>query len=720
MVVFHMEGLILVVESIMRLKRDRTGTRFGKGSGKSREFSDLRRSGTLAPQRIPGDPPMVGIRVLGPFEAKQEDGAMIAIAGRKDRALLAFLALGAETDHSRERLAGLFWGGSDESRARDSLKHALARLRGGLGLAFDDALRACRATVRLDAGVVRLDAGEFEDLAADGTATGLERALALYRGDFLEGAAPVDAGVEDWVLTERRRFRRLAEDCAGRLVAVHWQSGDLDAGELAARTHLRLDPLNEPACRMLMLAKASAGDAARALRIYADLRARLREELGVAPDSETAALHDRIRSGRNAGSLRLRYGGPADRVEERAGGPSSLPSIAILAFERIGSDGPGADYFADGIIEEITAALSRVRGLVVIARNSSFRFRGGSGDGAEIGRALGARYLLRGSVRRDDGQVRISAALIEAEAGTVIWSESFQGAAKGVFELQDQIASRVVGALLPKVERAEIARAFRKPTESLDAYDFFLRGLASMHRWTAEASAEAIGLFMKAADLDPEFATAYGMAVRCYSQRKACGWVRERNAETAEAARLARLAVEAGPDDALALATAGIGFGFVIGDPARGARLIRRALEINPNLSLAWLFGGWVEVWLGRHESAIAYVERAVRLSPQDPQFAMMQAATACAHFFAGRDREAVDLAERAVVLQPNYWIAWCVLAASRASAGDPEGARSALARVMEIDRGLRLSNLPAAFPISEPTDIRKWTAALRLAGLPD
>ena len=663
---------------------------------------------------------MVGIRVLGPFEARQEDGAVVAISGRKDRALLAFLALAPETDHSRERLAGLFWGGSEESRARDSLKHALARLRGGLGQGFADALRPGRATVRLAAGAVHLDAREFEDLVGDGTAAGLEHALGMYRGDFLEGAAPADAEVEDWILAERRRFRRLAEDCAARLVALHRRSGDLAAGELAARTHLRLDPLNEPASRMLMLAKAASGDAAQALRIYGDLRARLREELGVVPDSETAALHDRIRSGRNAGPLRVGDGGAEGRVQERTGGRSAHPSIAILAFERIGGDGTGADYFADGVIEEITAALSRVRGLVVIARNSSFRFRGGRGDGAEIGRVLGARYLLRGSVRRDDGQVRITAALVEAEAGTVIWSESFQGAATGVFELQDQIASRVVGALLPKVEQAEIARAFRKPTESLDAYDFFLRGLAAMHRWTAEASAEAIGLFLKAADLDPEFATAYGMAVRCYSQRKACGWVRDRNAETAEAERLARLAVDAGPDDALALATAGIGFGFVIGDPARGARLIRRALEINPNLSLAWLFSGWVEVWLGRHESAIAHVERAVRLSPQDPQFAMMQAATACAHFFAGRDREAVDLAERAVVLQPNYWIAWCVLAASRASAGDIAGAGRALSRVLEIDRGLRLSNLPAAFPISEPADVRKWTDSLRRAGLPD
>lgn len=657
------------------------------------------------------------ILALGRFEVRLAGGAAASIPGQKERAILAFLALGPGVAQSRERLAGLFWSDSDDGRARDSLKHALARLRIGLGDAGGAVLMADRQAVRLCPEGIRFDVRDFEELVRGGARAQLERALDLYRGDFLEDVSLAGAEAEDWLLAERRRLRRIAEDAATALVAMLGEGEDLAAGEAAARRALRLDPLNESACRLLMRVKASAGDAVQALRIFGDFRALLDRELGVPPEPATVALEEAIRGRRHA---------TAEASQPRAAPPvpvaepaSARPSIAVLAFETLAEDAR-RDYFADGVVEEIIAALSRVRGLFVIARNSSFSFRGRAAASKAIGEALGARYLLQGSARQDANRVRITATLVDSTAGTVIWSENFQGALASVFDLQDQIAARVVGALLPRVEAAEIARAFRKPTESLDAYDLYLRGLAAMHLWTEEGSAEAISLFRRASDLDPQFAAAYGMEVRCYSQRKACGWVRHRAAETAEVARLARLAADTGPDDALALATAGIGFGFVVGDPAKGARLVERALELNPNLALAWLFSGWLQVWLGRPDRAIAHIERAMSLSPQDPQYAMMQTATGCAHFFAGREREAVDWAERAVLMQPNYWIAWCVLAAGRAAVGDVAGAGRALDHVLRIDPGLRLSTLDAAFPIAGAAEIAKWHGAMRIAGLPE
>ncbi|HMR61594.1 BTAD domain-containing putative transcriptional regulator [Amaricoccus sp.] len=635
--------------------------------------------------------------------------------------MLAFLALDSGAPQSRERLAGLFWSDSDDARARDSLKHALARLKAVLGDAGEAVLQADRHAVRLSADEIRFDVRDFEGLVRRGSRAQLERALDLYAGDFLEGVSLGGAEAEDWLLAERRRLRRIAEQAATSLVATFGNGQDLAEGESAARRALRLDPLNEPAYRLLMKVKASSGDTVQALRVFSEFRALLDRELAVAPEPETVALHDAIRASRVPPRE-----APRSRADAKPGlataeptPPSTRPSIAVLAFETLGDDAR-RDYFADGVVEEIIAALSRVRGLFVIARNSSFAFRGRSADSKSVGEALGARYLLRGSARQDARNVRITATLIDSIAGTVIWSDSFQGALTRVFELQDRIAGRVVGALLPRVEAAEIARAFRKPTESLDAYDLYLRGLAAMHLWTEEGSAEAISLFRRASELDPDFAAAYGMAVRCYSQRKACGWVRNRAEETAEVARLARLAADCGPDDALALATAGIGFGFVVGDPAKGARLVERALELNPNLALAWLFSGWIQVWLGRPDLAIGHIERAMGLSPQDPQYAMMQAATGCAHFFAGREREAVDWAERAVLMQPNYWIAWCVLSAGRAALGDVAGAGLALDHVLRIDPGLRLSNLDAAFPIAGAAEIAKWKGAMRIAGLPE
>ena len=250
-------------------------------------------------------------------------------------------------------------------------------------------------------------------------------------------------------------------------------------------------------------------------------------------------------------------------------------------------------------------------------------------------------------MRRDE-RVRINVSLLDAPAGTVLWSGSFQDSLSDIFGLQDRIAARVVGTLLPTMEAAEIERSSRKVT-NFDAYDDYLRGLAEMHRWTDQASRKAIALFGKATEVDPRYAPAYAMAVRCYSQRKACGWVRDREAETAKAVRLARQAVRLAGDDALVLSMAGIGLGFVAGQPKQGVRLIERALRLNPNLANAWMFSGWVHVWLGMPETAVEHVERAMRLSPQDPQFAMMQTAMACAHFFLERPGEAVDWAEQEV-----------------------------------------------------------------------
>ncbi|TCU37231.1 adenylate/guanylate cyclase domain-containing protein [Rhizobium azibense] len=394
------------------------------------------------------------------------------------------------------------------------------------------------------------------------------------------------------------------------------------------------------------------------------------------------------------------------------------PSIAVLPFGNMSSD-PAQDYFGDGIVEEIIIGLSRIRWLFVIARNSSFTYKGRAVDVKQVGRELGVRYVLEGSVRRAANRVRISAELVEATTGVHIWADRFEGELEDIFELQDRVTSSVVGAIGPKLEQAEIKRAKHKPTENLDAYDYFLRGLAALHCWSRETNNEALRLFYRAIELDPEFAAAYGMAARCYSQRKASGWMVDHVQEAAETERLARHAAALGKDDAVALCTAGIAFAYVLGAHDYGADLLQRALGLNPNLASAWLFSGWARIWLGEPEGAIDHLTRAMRLNPQDPQICNAQAAMAAAYFFAGQYADASSWAHAAIREQPVHFIATCVAAASHALAGQAPEATEAMTRLRQLDPDFRLSSLNDFFPIRRPEDAARWADGLRNAGLP-
>jgi TolB-like protein/class 3 adenylate cyclase/tetratricopeptide (TPR) repeat protein len=395
------------------------------------------------------------------------------------------------------------------------------------------------------------------------------------------------------------------------------------------------------------------------------------------------------------------------------------PSVAVLPFDDL-SGNRDQEYFADGMVEDIITALSRFRGLFVIARNSSFAYKGRAVDVKQVGRELGVRYILEGSVRKSGSKVRINGQLIDASTGAHLWADRFDGGLDDVFDLQDQVTSSVVGAIAPKLEEAEIERARQKPTESLDAYDYFLRGMASYNQWTREGNAEALSSFSQAIELDPLFAAAYGLAARCYTQRKINGWVTDTLQEAVETIRLARRAVELGKNDAVALCFGGWALAVVAGDLDTGAALIDRALAINPNLAAAWYESGWVRVYLGEPEVAIKHSAYAMRLSPLDPLLNRIQAAIATAHFFAGRFDEALSWAEKALQEQPTYATALRVSAASYALAGQPIKAQKAVARLRQLDPALRISNLQDRLPLRRPEDIAKLGEGLRLAGLPE
>ena len=395
------------------------------------------------------------------------------------------------------------------------------------------------------------------------------------------------------------------------------------------------------------------------------------------------------------------------------------PSIAVLPFQNMSGD-PEQEYFADGMVEDIITALSHFRNLFVIARNSSFTYKGRAVDVKQVGRELGVRYVLEGSVRKAAGKVRITGQLIDAATGSHLWADRFDGSVDDIFELQDQVTSSVVNAIAPKLEQAEIERAKRKPTENLDAYDHFLRGMSVLNQWTRDSNHEATESFCKAIELDPNFASAYGMAAWCYVWRKANGWMNDRDLETGEATRLARRAVELGRDDAAALSRAGHVIAYVAGDLDSASPAIDRALLLNPNLASAWNFAGWTRVLRGEPEAAIEYLARSMQLSPLDQLGYSAKGSTAHAHFFLGAHAEASVWADNAVQENPNYLIVNCIAAASHALAGHLEKAAQAVSRMLQIDPSLRISKIKELFPLRRSNDLAKYEEGLRKAGLPE
>jgi TolB-like protein len=395
------------------------------------------------------------------------------------------------------------------------------------------------------------------------------------------------------------------------------------------------------------------------------------------------------------------------------------PSIAVLPFINLSGD-PEQDYFADGMVEDIIAALSRIGWLFVIARNSTFAYKGRVVDVKQVGRELGVRYVLEGSIRKAANRLRITGQLVDAPGGVHLWAERYEGTLDDLFELQDRMTESVVGAIAPQLERFEIERAMRKPTESLDAYDYYLRGMASFHQGTKEAMSQALGLFHQAIALDEEFASAYGMAAWCIFWRKINGWMSDRPREIAEGARLAQRAVDLGKNDAVALTRGGHVLAHFENDLDSGIDLIDRALVLNPNLAAAWFLDAYLRVLRGEPDEAIERFAHAMRLSPLDSEMFRMQAGMALAHLVARRFDMASAWAQKAFRELPVFLMAVSIIAASHALAGRMQEARRAMAHLRELDPALRLATLPDWLRFRREEDAGLFAQGLRKAGLPE
>jgi TolB-like protein/class 3 adenylate cyclase len=397
------------------------------------------------------------------------------------------------------------------------------------------------------------------------------------------------------------------------------------------------------------------------------------------------------------------------------------PSIAVLSFQNMSGD-PEQEYFADGMAEDITTALSRFKSLFVIARNSSFSYKGKAIDVKRVGRELGVRYVLEGSVRKAGSRLRIAAQLIDAASGAHIWADRFDGALEDVFEFQDQVTEKVVGAIAPRLERAEIVRAWRRPPSNTDAYDCYLRGLACLSPMTVDGLEQALGLFTKASALDPDYASAYGMAMHCHAHRfdlllaEADDIARRRS----EISRLWPIVARVGQEDGVALGEAAWAVAYLLRDLSSARQLIDRALELNPNLASAWGISGWLNVWQGHPDLAIEHLGRAERLDPGSLRLTSF-AAMAHARFFLGEYEKALGLAEEMLRHSPDAHVCLRIGAASAAIAGRIDTAHRLAARLQVVDPAFGVSRLTEYLgPYQKSAFVEKYAEGLRLAGLPE
>jgi len=395
------------------------------------------------------------------------------------------------------------------------------------------------------------------------------------------------------------------------------------------------------------------------------------------------------------------------------------PSLEIHPFLD-GSMGGDQDNFIRGIVDDVATALSQFPWLSVKMRKPPENSDDWTVDVRDPEQISALHYVLEGSVRAADDRIRVTTKLVDPLTGTLLWAKRFDAWHEDVLELHDQVTNDIVGALGPRLEQLEIARARQEPTALLDPSRCYLLGMGRLYEWSYHGMCEALALFQRATELDPEFASAYGMAAYCHVQMKSYGWVSDRERETAECARLAQQAAACAQEDAAALTKAAHAISSVVHDMDGGADFVDRALRINSNLATGWYVSGWIKLFMGEPNIAIEHLGQSLRLGQFDPLIFKMHAAAGYAHFVTGRYDEAAASAERALLARPDYLTGMRLAAAGHAMAGRLAQARGFMSRMHQLDPKLRVTDLPDLIPFQRRVDVERWVDALSKAGLPD
>src|SRR5271165_5795418 len=386
------------------------------------------------------------------------------------------------------------------------------------------------------------------------------------------------------------------------------------------------------------------------------------------------------------------------------------PSIAVLPFAYMSGD-PEQEYFVDGMVEEIITALSRIRWLFVIARNSSFAYKGQSPDVKRVGRELGVRYVLEGSVRKAGGRVRITAQLIDAQNGAHLWADRFDGSLEGIFELQDQVADSVAGVIEPTLQSAEIRRSAERPTRDITAYDLYLRALALAFSWERNGILQALELLEEATARDPRYGAALVEAASRHQNVHVSGWSENPEANRRKGMELARQALQVAGDDPDVLCKAAYALGYFGEEIDVVIALLDRGLELNPSFARGWQWSGWLRLWAGKPDLALEHFQSSLRLNPRE-QRANPFMGIGVAHFFARRLEEARTTLLRSLQEKPNWVPTYRFLASCYAHMSRLDEAREVILRLRDLTNVI----VPSADNWRDPAHREFYLSGLRMA----
>ena len=574
----------------------------------------------------------IQLNVLGRFEVRS-DGEPVALRAKKAQSLLAYLAVENDRLHSRESLASLFWGSTGEERARHNLRQALSQIRrtcGPIVVSKDQSLS-------INCDICTIDVVKFMGLANENDAKTLADGLGRYRGDLLDGVQPREPEFENWLRDTREQLRNFACATMDRLTDILIaESKDDEAITMLAR-RLAMDPACEPAHRSLMkllVQKGRRSDALRQFRICADA---LKRELGAEPSQETKAVYEVILETGGSGATSAEIGHSRAPLAPDDNGPV----VAVLPFDNLSSQDDL--YFADGMTEDLITALSRFHDLQVIARGSSFVYRGGDVPEHEIAAALGAKFLVRGSIRRSGPNVRINVQLLDGARGVTLWGQQYDRELVDVFQVQNEITSTLVSTLAGRVEDARLARTRSAPVERLESYDILLRGKYHHHRFTPEDCQTCIDMFGLAIDRDPSYAVAHAW-LACGLGQAMVFQLGEHLDLVDQSQAAAERGLELDENESECHRVLAQNF-LTRGDLRRSLWHQERALFLNPNDDRSICAMGEILTFAGRAEEGEAWVRKSIRLNPYHSQRYWSHLARALFH--RGRFDEALAVLDQ-------------------------------------------------------------------------